>query len=589
MVKTKPDADRTRDANASATIATPNPDTSASGMNRRSLLRGIGASAAVTTAAALAAAPPAEAQDQPPTMPSLRASQKRLAAAPGVPAPPQLEVIALNRMAFGPRPGDLEAFLALGASDEERLQAYVDQQLDPASIDDSECDAKLAEQNFATLDLSQEQIWIAYVKREGEANQDNDRYLPVKETRHATFIRAVYSKRQLNEVLADHWHNHFNIYGWEYWTAPNFVQYDRDVIRQHMLGNFREMLEAVAQAPAMLYYLDNQSNEGGDPNENFARELFELHGMGAENYLGVRSTSDPAIFDENGERIGYVDEDVYGATTCFTGWRVDGETGMFYFDDSKHFPFQKFVLGQEIPSFQGVQDGHDVLDLIAEHPGTARYICRKLCRRLISDDPPESMVEAAAAVFMAQRNAPDQLKQVTRTILLSPEFRTTWAQKIKRPFEYAVSLLRASNAEFDPVDRFYWNYDSTGQPLFRWPPPNGYPDNKEDWNGTMPTLQCWRFCNFAVDWEYDEGPMQDQRRLRFDEQMPSAVKTPIQIVDYWSNRILGRVLPPEEYQPIVDFMAFGRNPTQELPASDIEERLRYMIALIFMSPSFRWR
>jgi uncharacterized protein (DUF1800 family) len=402
-------------------------------------------------------------------------------------------------------------------------------------------------------------------------------------------LRAVYSKRQLVEVLADHWHDHFNVYGWDYWTAPTFVHYDRDVIRKHMLGNFRQMLEAVAKSPAMIYYLDNQSNEGGDPNENFARELFELHGMGAENYLGVRASNDPTIFDENGERIGYIDEDVYGATTCFTGWRVNGDTGNFEFDDSKHFPFQKIVLGREIPSFQGIQDGYDVLDLIVNHPGTARYICRRLCRRLISDDPPESVVEAAAAVFMANLNAPDQLKKVVRTILLSPEFRTTWAQKVKRPFEFSVSLLRAANADFEPEDSFYWSYDSTGHALFRWSPPNGYPDSKEAWTGTMPTLQRWRHCNWLVEWKYKEGPQKDQRRLRFEEQTPSAVKTPIQLVDYWSNRILGRTLPDDEYQPIVEFMAFGRNPAQELPPADLEERLRFMIALIFMSPSFAWR
>ncbi|OUC07227.1 hypothetical protein RY27_16130, partial [Litorilinea aerophila] len=159
---------------------------------------------------------------------------------------------------------------------------------------------------FTALDKSLAQLWADHVQG------DQDRYLPAWEVERATFIRAVYSKRQLVEVLADHWHNHFNVYGFDYWIAPVFVHYDRDVIRGHMLGNFRQMLEAVAQSPAMLFYLDNQSNSGGSPNENYARELFELHTMGAENYLGVRSPEDPALVDGNGNRVGYIDADVYG-------------------------------------------------------------------------------------------------------------------------------------------------------------------------------------------------------------------------------------------------------------------------------------
>lgn len=557
-------------------------------LDRRSLLRGIGATTAVSTLAALAAAK-VQAQEYPAGVPRIRSQSTAAAAGPGVPGLPPIQVIAYNRMAFGPRPGDLHAFLQLGGTPDESFEAFVEQQLYPGQIDDSECDALIAAQGYKTLHLSLTDTWKAYVLREGEENKDNDRYLPVKEQQKATFYKAVYSKRQLEQVLADHWHNHFNIYGWEYWTAPTFVHYDRDVIRKHMLGNFRTMLEAVAQSPAMLYYLDNQSNEGGDPNENFARELFELHGMGAENYLGVRASNDPAIFDENDERLGYIDEDVYGATTCFTGWRVNGETGAFEFDDSRHFPFQKIVLGQEIPSFQGIKDGQDVLDLIVNHPGTARYICRRLCRRLISDNPPDSVVEAAATVFRNNLNAADQLRKVTRTILLSPEFRTTWAQKVKRPFEFSVSALRASQGDFYPEDRFFWSYDSGGQRLFRWSTPDGYPDYISAWTGTMVTLQRWRHVNFLTDWKYSDGPQKDQRRVDLVGQTPSAVTTPIQLVDFWSNRVLGRLLPPEEYEPIVEFMAFGRNPTQDLPEEDLKERLPYMVALIFMSPSFAWR
>ncbi|MEZ4656079.1 MAG: DUF1800 domain-containing protein [Caldilineaceae bacterium] len=563
------------------------------GLNRRTLLRGLGATAAVSSIAALAQTPPVDAQAGATASP--RPSMRRWrsivsAAAAGEPALPEVEVIAYNRMAYGPRPGDLAAFRALGGTPEARLQAFVDQQLDPASIVDTDCDNRLAAQGYATLDKTLQQTWWTYVRREDNPNLQVDRYLPAKEVESATLIRAIYSKRQLQEVMTEYWHDHFNIYGWDFWTAPTYNHFDRDVIRAHIFGNFRQMLEAVAKSPAMLYYLDNQSNQGGDPNENYARELFELHGMGAENYYGVRKTDDPAIFDGSGNRLGYVDDDVYGATTCFTGWRANGDTGLFEYDDSRHFPYQKVVLDKVLPPFQGIKDGYDVLDLIANHPNTGTYIARRMCKRLISDNPPESVVQSAAAVFRANVNAPDQLKQVTRAILLSPEFRNTWGQKIKRPFEYAISLFRAAQADFDPINNFFWWYEPMGQPLFAWSPPDGYPDYRTAWTSTMTTLQRWRFVNSVLGWKFGgDGPNKDMLRIRLPEQTPSSVNTPIQLVDYWSNRILGRVMPNEEYTPIVEFIAQGRGLTQPLPANDITDRLPHMVALIFMAPSFMWR
>lgn len=504
----------------------------------------------------------------------------------GLPLRPSFAVIALNRMGFGPREGDVQAFAELGATPDEQLAAYVDQQTDPTSIDDSECDAKLLEQGFSTLDMSIQELWTTYVKPTTE-DPENDRQQPLREVRTATFIRGLYSKRQLFEIMTDFWHNHFSVYGWDYWIAPTFSQYDRDVIRANVFGNFRAMLEDVARSPAMLYYLDNQSNEGGDPNENYARELFELHGMGAENYLGLRDPNDPDLFDENGKRIGYIDADVYGSTTCFTGWRVNGETGLFEFDDARHFPFQKIVLGQIFPSFQGIKDGQDVLDLIASHPGTARYICRKLCRRLVADEPPESLVQSAADIFIAQQDAPDQIKQVIRHILLSDDFKTTWGEKIKRPLELTLSMLRSANADFDPSDDFYWWYDQMGQPLFSWRPPNGYPDLRTAWSSTMPMVQRWRFINRMIRWDYDDES--GRRRVSFLSQTPGSVNSPKAIIDYWANRILGRTLPVEEQQPIVEYMAGGRNPELELPVEDLQERLPHAIVLIYMSPSFQWK
>ena len=562
--------------------------------SRRDLLRG-GAAVAAAGAASLALQPAVINAQPSPAVPAMRSGANVTAAAPQVATPPP-EIIALHRMGFGPRPGDLAALMALGADSDARLQAYVDQQINPESIDDSECDALIAAQGFTTLGKSRQQLWQDHVAKQGVTW--DERMQPARETLHATFLRAVFGKRQLVEVLADFWHNHFNVYGWDSWSAGTWVHYDRDVLRGNMLGNFRQMLGAVAKSPAMLYYLDNVSNTSAGPNENYARELFELHTFGAENYFGVASIvgpdgryQHPAPQDANGNPLMYIDEDVYAATQCFTGWRIDSATGDFQFVDSAHAKYSKIVLAQATPSGAGVQDGEFVLDLLANHPGTARYISRKLCRRLIADDPPESVVQAAADVFHSQRNASDQLTQVVRTILLSPEFRATWGEKIKRPFDYTVSLLRAANANFAWSDSFRWRYEALGQALFNWRPPDGYPDRKEDWSSTMPMLQRWRLCNWLVDGWKVGGDGADKDNLRIDcrGQMPASVNTATAIVDFWAQRLLGRGLPIDERQPLIDFMAGGRNPDNALPAAHIDERLRFLVGLIFMAPSFQWR
>ena len=563
--------------------------------SRRDLLRR-GGVLAVAGAAASTLARPAAAQEAP-IVPAMRSPGRALAfAAAGEPTLPATELIALNRIAFGPRPGDLAAIMALGATGEVRLQAFVEQQLNPAAIDDSECEARIVAQGFTTLGKSRQQLWADHVVKD-KVTWD-ERMQPARETRAATFLRAVFSKRQLVEVLADFWHNHFNVYGWDSWSAGTWVHYDRDVLRANLFGNFRTMLGGVAKSAAMLYYLDNVSNTSAGPNENYARELFELHTLGAENYFGVASTVGPdggylhpAPTGADGKPLEYVDEDIYSATQCFTGWRIQKETGDFLFEDSVHAKYSKIVLGQNIPSGSGQQDGEQVLDLLANHPGTARHISRKLCRRLIADDPPESVVQAAADVFYAQRAAPDQLKQVVRTILLSPEFSATWGAKIKRPYDFTISLLRATNANFVWSDSFGWRYDAMGQAMFNWRPPDGYPDRKENWSSTMPMLQRWRTCNWLMDGWKIGGDGADKNDLRIDcrSQMPAGITTPNAIVDFWIDRILGQPMPAEERQAIVDFMAAGRNPESSLDEKQITDRLRFMVGLILNAPAFQWR
>ncbi|MBP8108413.1 MAG: DUF1800 domain-containing protein [Caldilineaceae bacterium] len=583
-------AEQTDDVNETAHEAT-------STLSRRGLLKGVGL-AALTAGAAGTTAGAALAQSAEPDQVYMRSPNNPVINEAATPtALPSLATIVLNRLAFGPRPGDLAAFTALGSSDSARLTAWVDAQLNPAAINDSACDTRMAAQNFFSLGKSLEQLWTDHMVYDdlppAEFTGDAWRWhiLPALETERATLLRATYSQRQLQEVLADFWHNHFNVYGWDYWTAPVWVHYDRDVIRGHMLGNFRQMLEAVATSPAMLFYLDNSSNSRSGPNENYARELFELHTLGAENYLGTKSQLSVPGFGE-GNPVGYVDGDVYEATRCLTGWRVNSnswengvtDTGTFLYYEAWHDRFQKIVLGQFLSADQGpMVDGRNVLDALARHPGTGRTIARKLCRRLIGDTPPQSIVEVAAALFTAQVDAPDQLKQVVRAIVLSDEFRSTWGEKIKRPLEYAVSLLRATQAEVMPNDPLIWAYDEMGQGLFNWRAPNGYPDSRAEWSGTMPMLQRWRFNNSLLE-GWIEGSTVD-----ILAQTPAAIRTPNALVDFWSTRILGRALAPADRAEIAEFLALGRNVDYDLTQEQIDDRLRHAVGLILMSPEFMWR
>jgi uncharacterized protein (DUF1800 family) len=243
------------------------------------------------------------------------------------------------------------------------------------------------------------------------------------------------------------------------------------------------------------------------------------------------------------------------------------------------------VLGRYMSENRGpLVDGREVLDLLAAHPGTGRFVSRKLCRRFIGDDPPQDVVDAAAAAFTAQKDAPDQLKRVLRVILLSDAFKNTWGEKIKRPFEAAVSILRAINAEFAPSNDFDWNYENMGQPLFERRPPDGYPDVKAAWTNTSSMLKRWQLCLSLI-----EGWV-DNTSVDINSQMPTGINTANAIVDYWVDRLLGR--PPSsaaQRSRIVDFMRGPYSADFALSSSFIADRLRRMVALLMMAPDFQYR
>jgi uncharacterized protein (DUF1800 family) len=351
----------------------------------------------------------------------------------------------------------------------------------------------------------------------------------IGELQMSRILRAVYSERQLQEVMVDFWTNHFNVYankGADRWLLTS---YDRDTIRPRIMGKFAQLLRATAESPAMLFYLDNfqsvspnapqqrrpmQSNNtvrdlmrmSNDPqqqrpqqprrgiNENYARELMELHTLGVDG--------------------GYTQKDVQEVARCFTGWTIfaprgagiaaqsitDGRrldmlrenAGKFYFNPRVHDDGEKVVLGHKIPAGGGVKDGLMVLDILAHHPATAKFIATKLVRHFVADEPPAALVDRVAQTFL---KTDGDIREVLKAIFLSPEFNSTEAYraKIKRPFELAISAARTMGAETNGGPPFHQWIARMGQPLYGFQTPNGYSDVAEDWVNTGALLERMNF------------------------------------------------------------------------------------------------
>jgi uncharacterized protein (DUF1800 family) len=292
--------------------------------------------------------------------------------------------------------------------------------------------------------------------------------------------RAIFSNRQFEEQLADFWYNHFNVYldkGADRFLVPS---YEREAIRPHLLGRFRDLLEATAQSPAMLFYLDNWESVGPDTqrrpanakrnakqpprglNENYARELMELHTLGVDG--------------------GYTQKDVTEVARCFTGWtiRPPQQGGDFFYNDRVHDKGEKIVLGVRIPAGGGRDDAEKVLDILASHPSTARFISRKLAQRFVADDPPPELIEKMAKTF---HDSHGDLRAVMKIMLGSSEFFSPGAYraKVKSPFEMIVSAVRATGAQVDTAFPLANQIAQLGEPLYRKLEPTGYSSANAEW------------------------------------------------------------------------------------------------------------
>ena len=435
---------------------------------------------------------------------------------------------ALNRLTFGARPGDVQNVRSVG------LDKWVDQQLHPDRIDNAPLDRFVArysilkqDQNVLLREFNEAQRDRRVARREAgdtaSSRQDNMELQQIAQKRRrvmgelqsARVARAVASNRQLEEVMTDFWLNHFNIYGQKGPPQAFYLaEYERDVIRPRVFGKFRDLLESVAKSPAMLFYLDNARSmadtsrprlasvermrgpgrrqmgrrrepdpemrqrlnqlRNGGLNENYGRELLELHTLGVDG--------------------GYTQQDVINVARALTGWtiRPAAAGGGFIFRPEMHDAGEKIVLGRKLKANRGIEDGEDVLDIVARHPSTAKYIATKLARRFISDNPPQAVIDRAAAVFT---RTDGDIREVVRSIITSNEFysQKAFRSKVKSPFEVVVSALRAMNAQPDSTPRTAQAIAYLGQPIYGHQAPNGWPETGEAWMNTGAILNRINF------------------------------------------------------------------------------------------------
>ncbi len=309
--------------------------------------------------------------------------------------------------------------------------------------------------------------------------------------------RAILSNRQLEEQLVDFWYNHFNVFldkGADRYLVPT---YEREAIRPHVLGKFRDLLEATAKSPAMLFFLDNWESVGATApqrgnakrparglNENYARELMELHTLGVDG--------------------GYTQKDVTEVARCFTGWtiRAPREGGDFFYNDRVHDKGEKIVLGVTIPAGGGREDAEKVLDILARHPATARFISKKLAQRFVADDPPQKLIDKMAKTF---RDKKGDIREVMKTMLTSDEFfsQAAYRAKVKTPFEMIVSAVRATGAQVDFAFPLANRIAQLGEPLYRKLEPTGYSDANSEWVNSAALLARM---NFALSLAQNKVP-----------------------------------------------------------------------------------
>ncbi|MGH7470603.1 MAG: DUF1800 domain-containing protein [Longimicrobiales bacterium] len=446
-----------------------------------------------------------------------------------------------------PPPGDslqrLVRRITNGVTEEEMnrarsmgFQRYLDYHLRPSSINDDEVETNVVTR-FPSLAL------------DGTGLFQQDQNALGNQLAEATMYRAAFSKRQLYERMVHFWTDHFTIY----YPKVNYLKLldDRDVIRAHALGKFHDMLRASAHSPAMLEYLDNTRSRARSVNQNYAREIMELHTLGVDG--------------------GYTQTDVEEVTRCLTGWTIQGR-GVFRFDPSGHDFTEKTVLGRTIaamPTSAGaaaIQDGETVLDILLAHPSTARFIAFKMIRWLLRYDPPPALVDKVAATFT--RTGGD-IPAMIRDILTPANLMAAPA-KYRQPYQLVLAAIRAAQptgTNFSAISG--GQLRNLGQALFQWEDPDGWPDNVDWWSGLI--LQRWNFCTFITSQTAGNTPV--------DVTTLMLVNTPDAIAEALNRRAFAGEMPATLKQQVTAFLA----------AAPINaNRVREAFALVLSSNAFQW-
>jgi hypothetical protein len=460
----------------------------------------------------------------------------------------------LNRLGYGGDEWSRARIAEIGITN------YINEQLDPSGLDDSALEAEIA----ALYPVTTESFGTSRgTHHEYTGNPETGPFVPLRDGTRAKILRSVKSKKQLEQVLVDFWYNHFNVDANVDDARWGFLTMERDAIRANVWGSFETMLRKVAESPGMGDYLDNSLNfKDGyvylglqrGINENYAREILELHTLGVDG--------------------GYTHEDIREVAKAFTGWTIALNFFFFpqgyFFDSGGHDRTEKTLFGGALvlPANRGEQDGRDVIHYLATHPTTAERLARKLCQRFISEEaPPPAVIEAAKQAFLASGG---NLRETVRAVVTSADFRSLTYEdhKVKRPLHYVASLARAlgvganSNAFAQAMDS---RLQTMGEGLYRQGPPTGYPESSAFWSGEGPFVQ-----RVSLAWDATHG------QGGFAAFAPVAGPTPEDIVNELRTRLIPTGLEASTRQALIDLAA-------SLPPA---ARAQEVAATMLVSPDF---
>lgn len=423
----------------------------------------------------------------------------------------------------------------------------------------------------------------------GDKIPNPERNRPRQEIQAAIVLTYVKSSSPWEEEWISFWRDHFSIYAYDQQVGAFSPHWEQQVLRQHCFGNFREFLEAQSTHPAMLYYLNNRSSRAGSANENFARELFELHTLGKEAYLNHLYDDwkkVPGALKSN--PIGYIDQDVYEAARAFTGWTVsDGSnlggkmnlpsTGEFVYVETRHDNYQKRILATEFSPYAGaMSDGKKVLDLCANHPATILHLATKLVRRFIQEQAPQEMIKSTAQVWQANLRQPDQLKKVyLHLVSISKKVPSSHRQKALRPIALANKLVRLTGIPFEVNEGGVLGaIENSGIPIYGWPSPDGPPDNNQMIIASSYLKQRISLILGLAENQWGTGEW-DPR-----ETIPD-LKTNADLMQFWEIRFFGMPRPELSLPLLQAFNLSESNRVVELKLA------RRLIGLLACAPSFQ--